>query len=431
MSRPASELRSAGGPARGELHAVCPPPRHRDHHEEQHNITTTMTDRSERRRSPGSNTRDSKNDSSHSRLTSLLPSTGGGLVKPSSRSDEQKHQQPQGSLLGLDRLAAQKRQTQQPTAQRQYRRAQDETPSHPGGVNREAQNRAKDRERRHRQQRYHPYGDERQRNDREKDRDSRDYRGRGSDRDGNYREGGSDQRDYRDGRNERGPSERDYRRQDDYYARREGGNDSYRSRDRRQGSSMPPPSHVTPSTQSSRPSEHSSSRSFSSARTSQWRGGEDASIDAPTPRRDSSARRDVSDRTPARRRNDATSSWDIETPLSVRHDVDSKLKRPPSDDSEFERHFYLAEDEGHYVQDQAGTEVDGDMGRFLFNNEKTRAREAEMEKKRQENPLSGRFSARKSALQDDQHAWEENRLLSSGAAVKGEVSLDIRTGTSA
>lgn len=138
--------------------------------------------------------------------------------------------------------------------------------------------------------------------------------------------------------------------------------------------------------------------------------------------------RDTFDRTPGRGKNDASSSWDIDTPVPDREDVDSKLKRPASNDSEFERHFYLAEDEGHFVQDQASTEVDGDMGRFLFNNEKTRAREAQMERKRQENPLSGRFSARKSALQDDQHAWEENRLLSSGAAVKGEVSLEINTG---
>jgi hypothetical protein len=99
--------------------------------------------------------------------------------------------------------------------------------------------------------------------------------------------------------------------------------------------------------------------------------------------------------------------------------VDSKL-RPPSDDSEFERQFYLAEDEGHFVMDQSEMAATGDMGRFLFNNQKTKAREAEIEKKRQENPLSGRFSARKSALQDDQRAWEENRLLSSGAAVKGK-----------
>jgi pre-mRNA-splicing factor ATP-dependent RNA helicase DHX38/PRP16 len=190
---------------------------------------------------------------------------------------------------------------------------------------------------------------------------------------------------------------------------------------------MQPPSQVTPSTQSSRPSEFSSSRSFTnSARSSSYR---PSSIDAPTPRRDSAtARRDVSSNRTRRGNDNNASSWDNETPMPDRgNDVDDKLKRPATDDSEFEREFYLAEDEGHYVQDQAGTEVDGDMGRFLFNNEKTRAREAEMEKKRQENPLSGRFSARKSALQDDQHAWEENRLLSSGAAVKGEVSLDIRT----
>lgn len=393
-----------------------PPPRN----------TATMTDRSdeERRRSSGDNARDSKEESSHSRLTSLLPSTGGGLQKPSSSSTKETKEPPQGSLLGLDRLAAQKRQTQ--PSQRQYRRSQDETPSHPGGVSREAQDRARERERRHRQQRYHPYHDSNnRREDRGNDR-GRDYRDGGNDRNRNYRNrgGGRDQRDYLGGRSERG----DYRRRDDY-ERRGGGNDSFRSRDRRSGSSMPPPSQVTPSTQSSRPSDYSSSGSFSSARSSQWRGRgeEDSSIDAPTPRRDIAARRDITDRTPARRRNDVSSSWDIETPLTDRDDVDSKLKRPSSDDS-FERHFYLAEDEGHYVQDQAGTEVDGDMGRFLFNNEKTRAREAEMEKKRQENPLTGRFSARKSALQDDQHAWEENRLLSSGAAVKGEVSLDIRTG---
>jgi hypothetical protein len=65
------------------------------------------------------------------------------------------------------------------------------------------------------------------------------------------------------------------------------------------------------------------------------------------------------------------------------------------------------------------------MGRFLFSNEKTKAREAELERKRKENPLSGRFSARKSALQDDQQAWEENRLLSSGAAVKGESEMTL------
>lgn len=374
-----------------------------------------MTDQPEERRRPSDNNAQNSGDS-HSRLTSLLPTTGGGLQtkpKSSSGSNGAAPASDQKSLLGLDRLAAQKRQPQ-----RQYRRSQDETPSHPGGVNREAQNRARDRERRHRQQRYHPYPqeqhDSRHRNDGRNNRDGRDYRG--DTRDLNYRE--RDDRDYRGGGDRR--DWQDYRRRDDYSRRDERGNDSYRRPD----SSMPPPSYsqVTPSTQSSRPLEYSS-RSFSHSRSSQRR-RDDYSLDAPTPRRDVGGRNTL-DRTPAPRRNENTSAWDIETPLPDRSDdVDSNLtRRPASDDSEFERHFYLAEDEGHYVQDQAGTEVDGDMGRFLFNNSKTRAREAEMAKKRQE----GRFSARKSALQDDQHAWEENRLLSSGAAVKGEVSLDIRT----
>ena len=394
-----------------------------------------MADRSEERhRSSEGKESNSKEGSSHSRLTSLLPTTGGGLLKPSSSGGSERQLQ-QGSLLGLDRLAAEKRQP------RQYRRSLDETPSHPGGVNSEAQSRVRDRERRYRQQRYHPYYEsgghrdfrggenERGREYRESDigrgsERGRDYRG--NERDHDYCESGKSRRVYHDREGERG-SGRDLRHRDDNsrneYGPRNSGNDSFRSRDRRPASSMPPPSQVTPSTQASR---HSS---FSSARSSQWRrrGERDYSIDAPTPRRDFS-RRDAPDRTPARRRNNAASSWDVETPLPDSDDLDSKLKRTASDDSEFERQFYLAEDEGHYVQDQAGTEVDGDMGRFLFNNEKTRAREEEMEKKRQENPLSGRFSARKSALQDDQHAWEENRLLSSGAAVKGEVSLDIRTG---
>lgn len=367
-----------------------------------------MTDRpDEKHRSPSvGGARDSQDGPSHSRLTSMFPSTGGGLVKPSSSTTEQK----KGgvSVLGLDRLAAEKRQTQQ----RQYRRSQDETPSHPGGVSREAQDRVKDRERRQRQQRYHPYADSRRRDDRGDERDwgQRDYRGRGNegDRDNGRRE------DSHRGRDD------SFRRGDDSRRR---GNDSYRSENRWPSSSMPPPpSHVTPSTQASRPSDYrgeSSSRSFSSARSSRWRPrGEDSSVDAPTPLRNSSGRY-PSPRTPSRRRNDASSSWDIETPLPDREDVDSKL-RPPSDDSEFERQFYLAEDEGHFVMDQSEMAATGDMGRFLFNNQKTKAREAEIEKKRQEHPLSGRFSARKSALQDDQHAWEENRLLSSGAAVKGK-----------
>jgi pre-mRNA-splicing factor ATP-dependent RNA helicase DHX38/PRP16 len=98
--------------------------------------------------------------------------------------------------------------------------------------------------------------------------------------------------------------------------------------------------------------------------------------------------------------------------------ADPRRPVPQVDDEEFDRHFYLDEDDdGNYVTDQTGGD---DMGRFLFENAKTKLREEEMEQKRRQQ----RFNPRKSALQDDQEAWEENRLLSSGAAVRSNVDLD-------
>jgi pre-mRNA-splicing factor ATP-dependent RNA helicase DHX38/PRP16 len=98
------------------------------------------------------------------------------------------------------------------------------------------------------------------------------------------------------------------------------------------------------------------------------------------------------------------------------------------DNDSFDRQFYLQEDEGHYVLDPSEHSSGGDMGRFLFQNAKMDAREKEMEKKRlNNNPVVERFNPRRSAMQDDQEAWEKNRLLSSGAAIQGEVSLDVTT----
>ena len=155
------------------------------------------------------------------------------------------------------------------------------------------------------------------------------------------------------------------------------------------------------------------------------------------------------------------SSWDVETPMSSRRDAEddallrSQKRRSgnPDDnddgdavaplkpgeeegDDEFDRQYYLADDDEAYVpsQDASDPSHQHDLGRFLFESDKTRQREAEMEKKRREGGLGGgvvpreqRMSARKSALRDDQDAWEENRLLSSGAAVRGDVDLDVTT----
>jgi len=77
------------------------------------------------------------------------------------------------------------------------------------------------------------------------------------------------------------------------------------------------------------------------------------------------------------------------------------------------------------------------MGRFLYESEKTRAREVEMEKCRtnQQNPQpkptmikttdTKKLNKKSSSLLDDQEAWEENRLLSSGAAMRGTIQLDF------
>ena len=129
---------------------------------------------------------------------------------------------------------------------------------------------------------------------------------------------------------------------------------------------------------------------------------------------------------PARRKQppQSSSNWDVETPAPNQPDDPDAALVPPNendnDDDSFERQFYLQEDEGHYVHDASNNDPEQGMGRFLFTNPKIQAREAELEKKRLENPLA---RTRRSAMQDDQQAWEANRLLSSGAAVQGHVAV--------
>ena len=67
--------------------------------------------------------------------------------------------------------------------------------------------------------------------------------------------------------------------------------------------------------------------------------------------------------------------------------------RPGDDegDDEFDREYYLADDDEAYVpsQDASDPSHQQDLGRFLFESDKTRQREAEMEKKRREGGLGG------------------------------------------
>eukprot|EP00986_Skeletonema_menzelii_P008810 scaffold3836_cov137-Skeletonema_menzelii.AAC.6 len=102
------------------------------------------------------------------------------------------------------------------------------------------------------------------------------------------------------------------------------------------------------------------------------------------------------------------------------------------DDDEFDREFYLADDD-EYIPNSDTTHHS--TGRFIFESERTRKREAEMEQRRNgsftsNNKVNTSTSsslrhARQSALDKDQQTWEENRLLSSGAASRSNVDLDF------
>jgi flagellar biosynthesis GTPase FlhF len=89
-------------------------------------------------------------------------------------------------------------------------------------------------------------------------------------------------------------------------------------------------------------------------------------------------------------------------------------------DVDFERDFYLSE-EGQILDTDTGA---GD--KFLGNTEKFLAREAQMAKSRArgDQKIAG-VSARKSQLNADQEAWEDNRLLQSGVASEREVRTEF------
>jgi pre-mRNA-splicing factor ATP-dependent RNA helicase DHX38/PRP16 len=137
--------------------------------------------------------------------------------------------------------------------------------------------------------------------------------------------------------------------------------------------------------------------------------------------------------------------WDVLTPTPLRRfteqdthdkaheqDIDSQklrtLKRFPrhapksqyDDEIEenFDREFYLHDEEGGY-------EVDEDRI-FMGNKDKFREMEEKLAKTRSrgETKLIG-MSARASALNADQEAWENNRLLTSGVVARNRVDTDF------
>lgn len=80
-------------------------------------------------------------------------------------------------------------------------------------------------------------------------------------------------------------------------------------------------------------------------------------------------------------------------------------------DEEFERQFYLQDEDG------ARDELDNP---FLGDKEKIKKREKEMERKQ-----GKKISARQSQFNEDNNKWEENRMLVSGVAYKAEYDTDF------
>ena len=100
---------------------------------------------------------------------------------------------------------------------------------------------------------------------------------------------------------------------------------------------------------------------------------------------------------------------------------DANVTQQQPEDEEFDRQFYLAEDDEYLPNADSST---SNNGRFIYESSRTQAREAEMQRRRQS---VGIRQARQSALDKDQQTWEENRLLSSGAAMRSEVDLEFGT----
>ena len=384
------------------------------------------------------------------RLSSLLPQGGGGLIamKKEAAPDVNDAGGSGGgkkrSLLGLDRphnrygnnddndrriRRLPPPQQQQHQHQRAYRR-HDDTPSHPGGVDRAAIVRAEER--------------------RKRDKHWRTDKNNG-------------------GRNEGGQHMQQHgRRDEDYY------------------SGHPHDVNVTPSTHASRTPSMSRFDDRDNQRGSTSIDGRDQRW---SQQQEQQQNRHQSTH-PSSSSAKASSSWEIETPQPIRRNADdvedramrrysssssSSMQRtsgvnsnrithgdnsydddpfdemhgdlgrrlPPDqitenddDDNEFDRRFYLAEDDEFAHGGDGGGDV-VDQSRFLFESDKTRAREAEMFRRhaaagglvaRQQGKQPRQETmrqARQSALDKDQRTWEENRLLSSGAALRSEVELDF------
>lgn len=97
------------------------------------------------------------------------------------------------------------------------------------------------------------------------------------------------------------------------------------------------------------------------------------------------------------------------------------------EDEDFDRDFYLSEESGQATGGYDGNNSsDTTNGPFLGNPMKFKEREEQMAKSRAkgDTKIAG-MSAKRSQLQQDQSAWEDNRLLQSGVAVMDRVQTEF------
>jgi pre-mRNA-splicing factor ATP-dependent RNA helicase DHX38/PRP16 len=90
------------------------------------------------------------------------------------------------------------------------------------------------------------------------------------------------------------------------------------------------------------------------------------------------------------------------------------------DQDEFDREFYLQDEDNPTLLDPGDDTAAG--SRFIYTNATTEQREQELERRKQQG--TQRQTAKQRDIHQDQTKWEENRLLSSGAATMGHVDLD-------
>jgi pre-mRNA-splicing factor ATP-dependent RNA helicase DHX38/PRP16 len=312
---------------------------------------------------------------------------------------------------------------------KQYRGQMDATPSHPGGVDRQAQEAILERE-------------NRRKSWSSKSGSSKDD-GRGDRRDDERR------RDDRRDDDRRRDDRRDDRRRDgdrgsSNSSRRESSSSSgYRDSDQRSSREV----ESARSTPSTRPASTPGQRSGLGMDTDDWEAPVSLrSTPMPTPVRDGEWE---GSETPTIPRS-GDGEWDMPTP-SPMHPSGKKqgerqgpgvlVEETPSNwvneldddgkiqDPEMKAHYQSMEDQydrSFYLQEEGAAAEDSGGGAFLGNEQKFSALEAEMAKQRAkgDHKLKG-MSARKSALNADQERWEENRLLTSGVVRETEVDMDF------